>query len=44
MVEPDNELSSNLKYWTIVSVSGEKLVVKLEFESPEKVSQNDFSD
>ena len=44
MVEPGNQLSRNLKYWSLVSVSDKKLVVQLHFDKPLTVSQKDDSD
>ena len=44
MVRPGNQLDSNLNYWSLISFSGEKLVIKLHFESPLNVSQDDEAD
>ena len=44
MVRPGNELDSNLNYWSLISVSGERIVIKLHFESPLNVSQGDEAD
>ena len=44
MVRPGNQLDSNLNYWSLISSSGEKLVIKLHFESLMNVSQDDEAD
>lgn len=44
MVRPGNQLESNLNFWSLISVSDEKLVIKLHFKSPMSVSQDDEAD
>ena len=44
MIDSDRQINTNLKHWSIESVSAKKLVIYLHFERPLEVSQDDASD
>ena len=44
MIDPYSQVNNNLQYWTIESVSGTGLFIKLHFERPLQVSQDDKPD
>ena len=44
MIDSDNQVNSNLKHWSIESVTGKSIAIQLNFERPLEVSQNNKSD